>query len=108
MILNDLTQATVTAVYNFYAEVAQITDRQPPRLEVVKTKLAAEAKRFVVIAPPGNPLKPELWYAEDVNKNIIFSFITPTDLSKADLEKAEKAKADFDFKLQQYLVDYYI
>ncbi len=108
MILNDLSQAMVTTVYNLYADAAHIENRQPPMLDDVRAALAGETKRFVVAAPAGHPLKPELWYAEDVNKNLIFSFVTPTDVSKSELATAEAAKADFDQRLQQYLVDYYI
>lgn len=108
MILNDLSQAMVTTVYNLYAEAAHIENRQPPIVDAVRIALEGESKRYVVPAPAGNIYKAELWYAEDVNKNIIFSFVIPTDLSKTDLAAAEAAKADFDQRLQQYLVDYYV
>lgn len=108
MILNDLTQEMVSAVYNLYADASHIEHRQPPAVDDVRAALTGEVKRFIVPAAPGSALPAELWYAEDVNKNLIFTFVTPSDASKAALEAGEAAKADFDARLQQYLVDYYI
>lgn len=108
MILYDLRQDIVTAVYNLYAEAAGLTQRESPTLDVVRQALESEARRYILPAGAGNELKAELWYIQDPNKNLIFTFAFPTDLTKAQLEKAEAAKAAFDQKLQEYLVDYYL
>jgi len=108
MILYDLRQDIVTAVYNLYAEAAGLTQKEVPTVEVVCAALESEAKRHIITAGAGNELKAELWYIQDPNKNLIFTFAFPTDLTKAQLEKAEAAKAVFDLKLQEYLVDYYL
>lgn len=107
MILYDLRQDIVTAVYNLYAEAAGLTKRESPTFDVVRQALESEARRYILPAGAGNELKAELWYIQDPNKNLIFTFAFPTDLTKAQLEKAEVAKAAFDQKLQEYLVDYY-
>lgn len=107
MILYDLRQEIVTAIYNLYAEAAGLTQREIPSLDVVRQALESETKRYILPAGSGNELKAELWYIQDPNKNLIFTFAFPTDLTKAQLELAEAAKARFDEKLQQYLVDYY-
>lgn len=108
MILHDLNQNIVNDVYGIFAGVVGLTDRRPPNEADIRTALAGESKRFIVPAASGDELKAELWYAEDVNKNLIFTFAYPTDLAKVVLEKAEAAKADFDQKLGQFLVDYYL
>jgi hypothetical protein len=108
MILYDLRQDIVTAVYNLYAEAAGLTQREAPSVDVVRAALESETRRYILPAGAGNELKAELWYIQDPNKNLIFTFAFPTDLTKAQQERAEAAKAAFDQKLQEYLVDYYL
>lgn len=108
MILYDLRQDIVTAVYNLYADAAGLTQKETPLVDVVRAALEAETRRHIIPAGAGNELKAELWYIQDPNKNLIFTFAFPTDLTKAQLERAEAAKAAFDQKLQEYLVDYYL
>lgn len=108
MILHDLRQDIVTSVYNLYAEAAGLKQQEIPTVEAVRTALESETRRFIITASAGNELKAELWYIQDPNKNLVFTFAFPTDLTKAQLERAEAAKANFDQKLQEYLVDYYI
>lgn len=108
MILHDLTQKIVDDIYAIFAEAAGVAQRTPPLVADIRTAFAGEQKRFIVSAGAENELKAELWYAEDVNKNLIFTFAFPTELGKAAQEKAEAAKAVFDQKLGQYLVDYYL
>ncbi|MEK7631573.1 MAG: hypothetical protein AAB445_01730 [Patescibacteria group bacterium] len=107
MILHDLNQKIVDDVYALYADVLGLAERTPPKEADIRATFAGEIKRYIVPAGPGNELKAELWYAEDPNKNLIFTFAFPTELSKAGQEKAEAAKVAFDQKLGQFLVDYY-
>ncbi len=108
MILIDLTQKIIDEVYGIFADAAGLTQRQSPPLVDVRTALESETRRYIVQVASGDELKAELWYTQDPNKNLIFNFAFPTDLSKANLERAEAAKATFDERLQQYLVDYYL
>ncbi len=108
MILYDFTQKIVNDVYSLYADAAGISDRQPPQEADIRAALTSDSRRFILPAGAGNELKAELWYIQDPNKNLIFTFAFPTDLSKTQLERAEAAKAAFDQKLQEYLVDYYL
>lgn len=108
MILHDLRQDIVTAVYNMYAEAAGLTQTEVPSVDIVRAALESETRRHIITAGQGNELKAELWYIQDPNKNLIFTFAFPTDLSKTQLERAEAAKASFDQRLQEYLVDYYL
>ncbi|MFA6042526.1 MAG: hypothetical protein WCV85_02470 [Patescibacteria group bacterium] len=108
MILYDLTQKVVTDVYGIFAQAAGIDQPTPPDIETIRTGLAGETKRATIPAPVGNPLRAELLYIEEPNKNLIFTFAFPTDLGKELMEKAEAAQAQFDAGVQQYLVDYYL
>lgn len=108
MILHDLNQKIVDDVYGIFAGVVGLAERRPPTEADIRTALAGETKRFIVLAAPGDELKAELWYAEDVNKNLIFTFAFPTELTKQQQEKAEEAKVAFDQQLGQFLVDYYL
>ena len=62
MILYDLRQDIVTAVYNLYAEVAGLSQKEVPTVDVVRAALESEAKRYIITAGAGNELKAELWY----------------------------------------------
>ncbi|MEK7570535.1 MAG: hypothetical protein AAB515_03810 [Patescibacteria group bacterium] len=108
MILFDLNQKIVDDVYGIFADVVGLVERRPPTEADIRTALAGEVKRYIVPAATGDELKAELWYAEDVNRNLIFTFAFPTELSKQQQEKAEATKATFDEKLGQFLVDYYL
>lgn len=108
MILFDLNQKIVDDVYGIFADIVGLPERRPPTEADVRTALGSEVKRYIVSAATGDELKAELWYAEDVNRNLIFTFAYPTDLTKSQQEKAEAAKATFDQKLGQFLVDYYL
>jgi hypothetical protein len=108
MILNDLTQKIINEVFGFYVEAAGLQSLPAPTLNEVSQAINSETKRFKFSPPTKSGEGVELWFSEDPNKNIIFTFAIPADLLKADIEKAEIAKKAFDKKLQEYLVDYYI
>ena len=108
MILNDLRQNIIDEVFRIFAEIVNLGNLKSPLLSEVVAALQGDTRRFVVEPAVGHPYKPELWFSEDVNKNLIFTFTFPADLVKGEQEKAEKAKEDFDKKLQNYLIDYYI
>ncbi len=108
MILFDLNQKIVDDVYGIFADVIGLAERRSPAEADIRAAFAGEVKRFIVPAASSDELKAELWYAEDVNKNLIFTFAFPTELTKQQQEKAEAAKARFDQQLGQFLVDYYL
>lgn len=108
MILIDLSQKIVSDVYGIFTDAVGLAERTPPTLEAVREALGGETKCFIVPPATGDELKAELWYNEDANRNLIFTFAFPTGLSKADQERAEAAKVVFDQKLQEFLVDYYL
>jgi hypothetical protein len=108
MILIDLKQNIIDDVFRIFAEIVNLEDQKPPLLADVSAALQGETRRFVVEPVIGHPYKPELWFSEDVNKNIIFTFTFPADIVKGQQEKAEIAKTEFDKRLQAYLIDYYL
>jgi hypothetical protein len=108
MILIDFTQNIINDVFKIFSEIVNLEDQKPPQSAEVYAALQGETRRFVVQPIVGHPYKPELWFSEDVNKNIIFTFTYPSDLVKGQQEKAEIAKANFDKRLQEYLIDYYL
>lgn len=108
MIVNDLTQKIINEVFNFYAQTTGLTDSSPPSLDQVRKALESETRRFIFQSPKSKALSVELWFSEDSNRNIIYTFAIPADLTKVETEKAEEAKKIFDKQLQAYLVDYYI
>ncbi|RJO59783.1 hypothetical protein C4546_00235 [Candidatus Parcubacteria bacterium] len=108
MILHDLNQKIINEVSGFFMQALGNVAADRPNVEKVREALASDAKRYSLTLPRDFRPAVELWFTQDANQNIIFTFYIPTDLPKSDLEKAEAAKAIFDKTLQQYLVDYYI
>jgi len=108
MIIIDLTQKIINKVFAFYAQATGLDNSSLPGLDQVKPALESETRRFVFQSPKSKALPVELWFSEDSNRNIVFTFAIPADLTKAETEKAEEAKKFFDKQLQAYLVDYYI